>query len=158
MAVDVVVRPVESGDVERLVANMRTPDIAEITSATGSNDLHRIVQESVAASTWCYTGEFNGELACIFGVAPFQLLGARAAPWMLGTDQIDKHPGALVRRCRSYIADMLRAYPHLLNFVDARNTRSIRWLKRMGFQFHDAVPYGAEGLPFHLFEMKADHV
>ena len=45
---------------------------------------------------------------------------------MLGTPVIDKHPSVLVRASVWYRDVMLGQYPHLLNFVDARNTRSIR--------------------------------
>jgi hypothetical protein len=42
----------------------------------------------------------------------------------------------------------------LENVVDARNTKSIRWLRRMGFEVLPAAPLGVEGRPFHLFVME----
>jgi hypothetical protein len=30
----------------------------------------------------------------------------------------------------------------------------VRWLRRLGFTLHEAVPYGALGEPFHPFEMR----
>jgi hypothetical protein len=50
---------------------------------------------------------------------------------------------------------MLKAFPHLVNFVHAKNTTSVRWLRRLGFTLHEAVPYGALGEPFHPFELRA---
>lgn len=142
---------------QAILAGLRRPDYDEILASTG--DVERTVLESPECSLWTLTFLVNGELACVIGLAPLDgLLGTRAAPWMMGTDVVDRHPGALMKTCPRYIAGMLSSYPHLLNFVDARNTRSIRWLKRLGFTIRHAVPYGKAQLPFHLFEMKASHV
>lgn len=111
--------------------------------------------DGAEASLWVDACLINGELACVFGVAPLRgLLGKQAAPWMLGTPLIDKHPSVLISESRKYVARMLSQYPHLFNCVDARNKRSIRWLKWLGFTIHPAAPYGVAQLPFHLFEMK----
>lgn len=155
--VEVKIRAVRPDDVEVLLANMRQPDIDEVTASCG--DVRKALVEGVESSDLIAAAEFDGELACIFGCAPIRgFLGTQGAPWMLGTDKLDRHPSALMRHCRPYIEAMQQRYPHLLNFVDARNTRSIRWLKRMGFTFHPAVPYGVAQLPFHMFERRARHV
>lgn len=154
MAVSVEVLPTKPGDAEILAARMRAPDLAEIHAASGQPPL-KVIQAAIAATDQPMTAFFDGELACIFGVAPLNFLAGQGAPWMLGSNQIDRHPGVFIKRCGDYIAEMASSYQHLLNYVDARNTRSIRWLKRMGFNFHDAVPYGVAQLPFHLFEMRS---
>ncbi|CAB4149598.1 hypothetical protein UFOVP555_12 [uncultured Caudovirales phage] len=157
MADKVEVRFLAPGDIEAVIAGLRQADYDEVLASSG--DVERTVRESPACSNWTLTFLVDGEIACVMGLAPIDgLLGTRAAPWMLGTDVLDRHPGALMKTCPRYIAGMLSSYPHLLNFVDARNTRSIRWLKRLGFKILPAVPYGAAQLPFHLFEMKATHV
>lgn len=153
MAVEVEIRPLREGDIASLLAGMRRADREEVEAASG--DVEGSLVDGVCESNWVLAGTVDGELACIFGLVPLNgLLGRRGVPWMLGTDLLDKHPGALMKRCRGYVALMLRTYPHLLNFVDARNTRSIRWLKRLGFTLHPAAPYGAQQRPFHLFELK----
>lgn len=153
MAVEVEVRPLRAGDVEALLEGMRQADREEVTAASGS--VEHALLEGVRNSNWVQAATIDGGLACIFGCAPLDgLLGRRGVPWMLGTDLLDRHPSALMRHCRGYVAGMTDTYPHLLNFVDARNTRSIRWLKRLGFTVHPATPYGVQQLPFHLFEMK----
>lgn len=151
--VEVTVVATEDWHIAALVADMREADIDEVTASVGG-DLGRIVRASVDASVGPRTALIDGEVACIFGVAPLGgMLGSTGAPWMLGTRLLDRHPGALMRHCRRYVAEMLALYPRLINFVDARNVRSIRWLKRLGFTFHPAAPYGVAGLPFHRFEM-----
>lgn len=157
MAVNVEVRPLQPGDLDELLRDLRQADYDEVLAASG--EVEATVRQSPEHSIWTLVGLMDGKLACVFGLAPLDgLLGRRGAPWMLGTHELDRHPGVLMRRCRGYVTGMLTHYPHLLNFVDARNARSIRWLKRLGFTIHPAIPYGAAQLPFHLFEMKANHV
>lgn len=157
MAVKVTVRPVQPGDCEILAAGLRQADYDEVLAASGQDPL-TVLLESVALTPKVQAALFDGRLACIFGMAPLGLLGDTGAPWMLGTSEIDRHPSALMRHCIPYIAEMLVDRPHLINFVDARNVRSIRWLKRLGFEFHPAQPYGVAGLPFHRFEMRLENV
>jgi len=95
---------------------------------------------------------------CIFGVAPASLLGSVGVPWMIGTQEIDSHAKAFLRRNKAYVERMSELYNYLVNFVDARNTRAIGWLKWLGFTILEAQPHGPDGLPFHRFEMRAHHV
>jgi len=50
----------------------------------------------------------------------------------------------------------LAGYSHLENWVDARNTKAINWLRWLGFTVHDPVPFGVAGLPFHRFDMRRE--
>ena len=154
---DVEIRPTLPGDVEILIANLRPSDLAECR-AYGKPDIAAGIESSVKRSMLCWTGLVDGELAAILGVAPVSVMTGIGSPWMLGTPVLDAHSRILVRETPGYIAKMLNAFPHLVNFVHAKNTTSVRWLRRLGFTLHQAVPYGALGEPFHPFEMKAHHV
>jgi hypothetical protein len=103
----------------------------------------------------CWSGFVDGELAAILGVAPINMLTGIGSPWMLGTPVLDRHQRVLVRSTPEYIGRMLKAFPHLVNFVHAQNTTSVRWLRRLGFSLDEAAPFGALGEPFHRFEMRA---
>jgi len=151
---EVLIRPTEPGDVEHLIANLRPSDLAECR-AYGRPDVEAGIKASVRRSLLCWTGLVDGELAAILGVAPLDMLNGIGSPWMLGTPVLDASQRVLVRRTPEYIAQMLKAFPHLVNFVHARNTTSVRWLRRLGFTLHAAVPYGALGEPFHPFELRA---
>jgi hypothetical protein len=154
---DVLIRPTEPGDAHTLYQNLRLPDLVEC-QAYGRADIQAGIESSVRRSVLCWTGLVDGELAAIIGVAPIDMLAGVGSPWMLGTPVLDRHSRVLVRRTPDYIGRMLNAFPHLVNFVHAKNTTSVRWLRRLGFTLHEAVPYGALGEPFHPFEMKAHHV
>ena len=151
---EALIRPTEPGDAALLIANLRAADRAEC-QAYGQSDIAAGIEASVRRSILCWSGWVDGELAAILGVAPVNVLTGMGSPWMLGTPVLDRHQRVLVRSTPEYIARMLKAFPHLVNFVHARNTTSVRWLRRLGFTLHEAVPFGPLGEPFHPFEMRA---
>lgn len=142
------------GDVQELVANLRDQDRAECIAA-GVTDIEAAVAHGIRTSTLCWSARVDGELACIFGVAPIgTVLDPRGACWMLGTPLVRKHRRMLQELTPRYIAEMLEAYPHLLNQVHANNTVATRWLRKMGFVLQHPIPVPPHGELFHLFEMK----
>lgn len=151
---EVVIRPTAPGDVEHLIANLRPADLAEC-QAYGRPDLGQGIASSARRSLLCWSGFVDGELAAILGCAPINMMTGIGSPWMLGTPVLDAHSRVLVRETPEYIGRMLNAFPHLVNFVHAKNTTSVRWLRRLGFTLHEAVPYGAPGELFYPFEMRA---
>lgn len=153
-AADLTFRPAVAGDAARLAPVLRQADRDEIVASSGP-EIQRAIEISIARSLDCWTVEQRGELVAVLGLAPISMLGGIASPWLLGTPLLDRLPGALTRAARGYLAQMLETYPHLVNYVDARNTRSVRWLRRVGFTIHPAAPHGVAGLPFHRFELKA---
>jgi len=151
---EVLIRRTEPGDAEHLGTQLRPADAHEVR-AYGHTDLVLACQRSVAHSVLCWSAFINGELAAILGCAPVSLVSGIGSPWMLGTPVLDAHARILVRSTPGYIAQMLKAFPHLVNHVHTENVTSVRWLRRLGFTVHEAQPFGALGEPFHPFEMRA---
>jgi len=151
------VRPLQPGDIAFVAEHMREADREEVVALRGPvDDMNEVLSGYVLLSTaaWTVVGRDRAPIG-IVGISPLSLLGGRGCPWMLGTDQIFRNPGTLVREGRRYVGYMLRYFPHLVNYVDARNTDSVRWLRHLGFTVHEPAPHGAAKLPFHRFEMKA---
>lgn len=114
------------------------------------------INASVDHSLYCWSAvDQDGRLVAMLGVVPADLLGGLGVPWMLGTDLVEQQQRALVRLSRAYIPRMRQALPKLVNYVDARNERAIRFLRHAGFYVAKAEPHGPLGLPFHPFIMKA---
>jgi hypothetical protein len=149
------IRDLRKGDAEALLANIRPQDVAECEALLGAGKMAETLRESVRVSTMLWVGTADGEIVAIFGVAPIQGQKEKGVPWLMGTRLIDIHRRAFIRLNRPYIARMLATFPHLMNIVDARNTKSIAWLGRMGFVLHEPCPWGVGKLPFHLFTMDA---
>lgn len=147
------IRETTINDVVELARNLRAADAAEMR-AYGHDDYLPHLTRSALHSMLCWSAFADGKLACIIGVAPLSVMSGVGSPWMMGTHVLDQHQRVLVRRTPEYISKMLNAFPHLVNYVHAQNTTSVRWLRRLGFTLHDAQPYGALGEPFHKFEMR----
>lgn len=146
-------RELQSGDIGHIAKHLRAADKQELRAVHGavvsfSDLLSRAVL--LSSHVWVATDE---EPVCLFGVAPVSLLGGVGSPWMLGTERTFEHPRTLVSAGQQYLRVMQSHYAELFNYVDARNDRSIRWLKHLGFAFSPARPYGVQGLPFHKFEL-----
>ena len=130
---------------------MRKADRDEVFAASGRSDVASVLREAVNASPLSVAVEFDGGLLCIGGAARRSLLSDAGIPWMLGTHELDRHGRLFMLHGQRCVNELLEHFGRLENYVDARNHKSIRWLRRMGFQIHDPVPYGYAGLPFHRF-------
>lgn len=151
----VFARSLMPGDLEHIAARLRDADRREVQAIRGPVPMYDTLALAVLRSTHYWVSVAGDEPIAMFGVAPTDLLSGIGSPWFLATDRAEGYPRSLVVEGRRYALRMLEVYPHLMNYVDARNTRSIRWLKHIGFEVHPAEPMGIAGLPFHPFEMKA---
>ena len=147
-----LVQPSECG--LRLIAQrLRQADRQELAAVHGWDiDLLGCLQTAVSASEEAFVALASDEPIAVFGVAPVCLLGGLGCPWLLGTDAMDKHGREIVTLSRQHVARWGQRYTCLFNYVDARNGRSIAWLRHTGFTVWPAEPRGLHGEPFHRFE------
>lgn len=153
MAAKVDIIPATLAHAEAMAPHMREADRNEIWAASRSQPLDSL-RNGVMASSRAWAGLADGEIACLFGVAPQSRLTGSGYAWMLATPLIEQHQVTFLRHCRPAVADMAKGFTYLHNYVDARNTKAIRWLRWLGFTIHAPAPHGALGLPFHHFEMR----
>lgn len=118
----------------------------------------RAIELGIMVSPDARTALFDGEPACVFGVNPGSMLGGTAAPWMIGTALLERYPLAFLRRSRPVVAAWAERYTSLRNYVDARNTLAVAWLRWLGFKIGEPSPYGIDQLPFHPFSMEVSRV
>ena len=60
-----------------------------------------------------------------------------------------------VRMSKACLDRQLEIFPHVVNFVDARDRLPVRWLKWLGFELDpEPVANGPFGTPFYRFELK----
>lgn len=153
------IRPAAAEDVGPVADRMRKADRAEIWAASLSTPRDAL-ERGLAASELAWAIAIDGRPEALFGAAPLSALSGRGTAWMLGTPEIARFPRRMVQDARPYVAAMLKVYPVLVNYVDARNAASLRWLRRLGARFEAPRPWGALGLPFVPFaiERSASHV
>lgn len=149
--VDPVFRPARASDVAIVAQRLRPADINEC-AALGVTP-RAALRAGLSDSAMCWTLLANDVPAAMLGVAPLRGEPGVGIPWFLGTDLVPRV--AYMRLSAEYIGKMLGAFPHLLNYVHADNARSVRWLKRMGFNLADAKQMGPKNAWFHRFEMHA---
>lgn len=148
---DYVFRAPTADDVEYLAANIRKADADEVLAWSGRSDVAVILHESIATSPLCVAVEKRGQLLCIGGAAYRSLLSSTGVPWMLGTHALSNESRLFVQHGRRCVEELLTRFDRLENYVDARNSKSIRWLRRIGFTVYDPEPCGHGRLPFHRF-------
>jgi hypothetical protein len=153
VAKKVTVRAIMPGDAEELFKNLRPADRDELMAMSG--EVYFSIKWSIMSSRYSWAFEVDGELACLLGIVEGSLISRFGIPWMLGTTVLDKNVGVLIRHSRKYYEEVKGKYPHLVNFVDARNTKSIRWLKWLGFEFGEARDMGVANVPFYRFELRS---
>ena len=136
-----------------LADRMRGPDRREVWAASHQTP-EGVICLSMVKSDISMTGLADGQVVCMFGIGSVSVLSLTGVPWMLATDDLEKHARAFLRRNKKVLAEMSEGYTLLRNYVDERNTVAIRWLEWLGFTILPPIPFGMDQLPFHPFEMK----
>lgn len=137
-------------DAQLLGPRLRQADRDEIDAVTGEPPevvIHRGIRQSVEPLTLLR----SGLPIAVFGVVDHGW--GCGTPWLLGTPEILDHWREFARRSREVLADVRPSFATLSNWVDARNTVHVRWLRWLGFTIGAPQPYGRLGLPFHHFSL-----
>lgn len=71
--------------------------------------------------------------------------------WFVGTDAVAEYREEFLRATPIVIGGWLARFDMIGNFVFSENETSVRWLKRSGFRFDEAVNYGPFGAKFYPF-------
>jgi len=139
--------------IEELAFTMRPADVRECWAAAHYSPLDAL-KHSMYFTAHPWSGMVDGHVMAIWGVAKHSFLAKEGIPWMLTSNLVDKHTKEFLKQSKGLLETMLAESSMLINMVDKRNKQSIRWLKWMGFEIGEAVPFGAEQLPFHPFSME----
>ena len=128
---------------------LRKADRDEIAASHGVTPLQAL-EQGFAKSEYCRTVVYKGQPIAMFGIVP-DPDGTTSAIWFLGTDTVDQLHYCFGRMSKKLVAEFLDIYPYLHNYVDARNTKTIGWLKWCGAELEEPAPYGVQNLMFRHF-------
>ncbi len=131
---------------------IRRTDRDEILAGSG-REPPEALERSVRMSSHVWAGWINAEPAAVFGVGPLSMAAGIGCPWFVGAEVLERHPRPMIELSRDWLARIAALYPHLVNHVDARNAKAVRWLRWLGFTIHPAAPHGPLGMPFHRFTL-----
>lgn len=153
METEVSIVPATPEHIAPLIADMRPVERQEVVAATG-RPLADSVAMSLRHSDVAYAGTVDGDLVAVWGAGRLTPLSDVGVPWMLTTNKVLDHKVLFLRSCDLHNI-LLPGYHRLRNWVDVRNTLSIRWLRWLGFDVSDTPePFGPYSLPFYRFEMR----
>lgn len=129
---------------------MRQCDITELGAVTDQT-IYETVTASISNShgAYCWAYFADDRLLCICGCT------RSGQPWLLATDELDKHTRRLTKTARREVRKMLNKWPILSNIIDVRSTQTIRWLRSLGFSFQESFEI-KPGLPIIRFQMVRD--
>lgn len=146
-----------------MAPNLRKADEQECWAAAHKTPIESLVG-GLQSSDRCYTVLHKGEPIAMFGVVSHEPEAGEfphiGIVWMLGTDQIVDLWQAFGRWSKVWLNEVGYGYDALMNYVDARNTRHLRWLRWLGFEIaalHEE--HGPEARPFYeVVKLTVDHV
>lgn len=124
----IAVEPVTPELLRAFLAAMRENERADLERLGGA----AVIERAVALSVHTYAGVVDGVPAFVGGVIPDEdhVVGK---VWMLGTPQIEKAKKFYLRETRRQVALMLEMFLCLKTAVAAEYTKSLRWLRWLGF-------------------------
>ncbi|QDP62657.1 MAG: putative scaffold protein [Prokaryotic dsDNA virus sp.] len=147
------IRPAEGVDIEIIAADMRPADLAEI-EATGTVDPYLALSNAMELSMpSCFTMTADDLPIAMFGISSVELIPDFGSIWLLGTEEIERHPTAFLRLCKSVLPRLMTPYDMVFNLMDVRNELHVKFVKWLGFTFIRERPFGPEGMPFYEFAL-----
>ncbi|MDF1565800.1 MAG: hypothetical protein P1V51_22385 [Deltaproteobacteria bacterium] len=145
-----------------LADHMREADVQEVRASGGYQQPIDAVFLSVEISAQARTAFIDDRVAAICGVVLVRdgslierYFNRRCSypgvAWALTSQVVDLHPLLFAAASRRLLeeADWLAPYDLVCNFVSAENTPSLRWLRWLGFEVLEPIPFGPRDLPFH---------
>ena len=94
---------------------------------------------------------YKGVAIAVFGLSASSTFSDEVYPWLIASNQVYAHRLSFLRTVKKLFKFYRGRYKEFVNYVDARNTESIKWLKWMGFKIEEPEPYGPYGLLYHKF-------
>ncbi len=146
------VRPAMPGDTWLFLPTVRQSDVDELAALGVTPEI--CMREGMIRSRRSFSMFLHGRPAAVFGCVEHETHGV---PWAVVCTAVETFPLPFLRSCLRYL-DSLPMF--LENAVDARNVKTIQWLRWMGFTIEEPEPMGKNGELFHKFWRAAreDHL
>lgn len=145
-------------DIDAIGRDMRQADVDEVDASLGVDPFEALAR-SYFGSKECWVASVDGEPLCMWGVSEVCDLGLRVGcVWMLTTNAVDRHKREFVQACIEVLPALFERWDVLVNAIDARHEKAIRWGRRLGFVFQPPRPWGPKGLDFCMFKVTKEDV
>jgi hypothetical protein len=143
------VRLARPADALALAPRLRAEDLAELQAASRRTPLANLLLGIQLSDEPFALLSRTGEVVALCGVAACADRPEAGCVWLLGAAEATLEPVWFTRTTRALLARMERPYALVLNAVDARHRKALRWLAALGFnESAHLASYGPGGLPF----------
>ena len=133
-------------DAKELSQNLRKEDLDEIKANANANPYHALVSGvKYSHLPLAIMNDENKPIMIMGVVSHGKQLGLI---WLLSYQKLN-HIICIFTQLQRCIGLFLQSYPVLYNYIDARNTLHLNWLKWLGFSFikvHEHFGYEKENL------------
>lgn len=147
----VVIGPFDAFAAKSIAANMRPADVEELRAVNGCTPAAAMrAALTLPGERWAAYVEDRAVAA--FGVSLRAALGGRGVPWFLGTPEVDRLMLSATRAAHRFVSRWAAQHQLLENYVDGRNGKVMRWLRRLGFEV--APSAGAALTPARHFMLR----
>lgn len=143
----VYIRPSLPGDTWLILTDLRRPEVEELNALGVSSEVCLRYGILHGAAQTLFIDE---KPAGVFGVADY---GSHRVPWAVFSTVIDQYPVSFLRAAKRW-AESVRGPVPLLNYVDVRNERAVKWFAWMGFEVGEPVAYGLDGELFRKVRLQ----
>lgn len=143
-----VFRPHAQGDLCRVWGTLSFEDLRELSSF-GSVTPEEIEKALEMDGAQVLTWDTEDGPVAVCGVTPGEYPGS-AVVWLIPGSGAHKRWRWGVRHTEEVLLSLSKDYAVLYNIKDARNTKQIAWLKRLGFTFLNQF-VAENGLPYIEF-------
>lgn len=107
----------------------------DISKLNLSREEEAIMNKCIVMSTQVWTGLVDGEIACVWGVAPPTFLSTQAYLWLYTTELVKEHQFIFVRHSQKIIEKLLKEYELIVGICAVEAENSQRWLRWLGAVF-----------------------
>lgn len=141
-----IIRESKASDITALSGSLREADSLEAV-AQGYTSPKEALRRSFGGSIQRYTVEVNGMPVAMLGLVETNTRAANV--WLLGGNGLSDIKKSFVKLSRVMIKGFLSQYPILWAQVDARYTKTRRWLEWLGAEMGET--YSLNGVEFNNF-------
>lgn len=131
----------------QLADNIRHEDADEMMASHGLQPLAGL-QMALRSSSTAVAILDGARVLALLGVAPVDADGV-ASIWLLSSRLVKRVPVAFTRTISKEVQRFSQAWAVLFNMVWTKNKRALKWVRSLGFEVFEPVPFGVSGLPFH---------
>lgn len=151
-----IIRRPTMEDIEFLICNIRKEDDAEVR-AMSDLSVRDVLEDTPELEKNSYVWEKEGKIIAMFGVNPIPDKEGVGVVWLLGTTFFDKFYVAFIQECKAVFRQIIQGYDYIFNYVHVKNTKSVRWLKWLGFSLsEEKIKINDE--EFYRFDMVVKYV